>query len=572
MNKFYSLAKVIYKCNQGNYALNKKHRESSLSQAAGTSAKIVGYVFLGICGLAFGAMMGFMGYALAPEIDRVQASAGALSAVFILIQVLLLIMVIPMLMSLFFLSSDIDSYIHMPVKPSEIIGAKLITVLPLSYIVSAVTVLPVTVGAIAGLHLGVLRYVYAFFAFVTLPVLPVIYASVLAILLMHLCKNVKKKDTVVTVITYGIALAAVAGSLMINMSTRNLSEADDLDMAMGIANFASAMSWTAWIFPTNFFSAGAVADGNMLYMLASLGIAAAAVLIFMWIAERFYIGSALGMNENGRKSAKRKGMEKKDFYSRSQIKSFAAKERNMIFRSPVYLINCFLWPLLIPIVMFVSFVIGLTDSGASSVDFFLSGALAEEPLHFAVFAPVICAFPAVLVAMMSKVTSTCISREGVSFFMMKSLPISYKKQLAVKSGFGLRVSLLLSFPFTALLACFFVFYGGLHWMVLPFALLLSFFAVFLINDFQLLFEVRNPKLFWQSEEMVVREMRGRIGGLIGIAVLGVLAAIGAFCAFLCRLPDFAVLSVLTVLLAAPALVFHRFVTAYGQKSLMSLEP
>lgn len=571
MNKFFSLAKVIYKCNQGNYALNKKRKESPLNQAAGTGAKIIGYIFLGICGLIFGVIMGVMGYALAPEIQRAQASAEALSAVFILVQAFLLIMVIPMIMSLFFLSTDIDSYIHMPIKPSSIIGAKLITVLPVAYIVSAVTVLPVAFGAVAGLHLGVLHYVLAFFAFVTLPVLPVIYAAVLSIILMHLCKNVKKKDTIVTVITYGIALVAVAGSLIINMSTRNLSDTNDIDMAMSIASFASAISWASWIFPTNFFSAGAVTDGNILYMLAALCIAAAAILIFLWIAERFYIGSALGMNENGRQSGRRKGIGKKDFYTRSQAKSFAAKERKMIFRSPVYLINCFLWPLLIPIIMIVSSAISITDSG-ESIEFFISGALAEESMHFMVFAPLICVFPAVLVAMMSKVTSTCISREGTSFFMMKSLPISYKKQLAVKSGFGLRVSLVLSFPFAVLLAFFFVFYGGLNWLVLPFTLLLVFFVVLLINDFQLFFEVRNPKLFWQSEEMVVREMRGRIGGLIGLAVLGVLAVLGAVSAFLFHLPDLAVLLILTLLIAVPAVIFHRFVVVFGQKNLMSFEP
>ncbi|MDD5795330.1 MAG: hypothetical protein PUD24_00135, partial [Oscillospiraceae bacterium] len=180
-------------------------------------------------------------------------------------------------------------------------------------------------------------------------------------------------------------------------------------------------------------------------------------------------------------------------------------------------------------------------------------------------------FPSILVAMMSKVTSISISKEGAGFFALRAMPISYRTILKAKAQFGLTVNLIMSLPFVVIIAGICVFAGKMDFMIIPFSVLITFFFVSIINDFQLLFEARNPKLHWESEEMVIKEMRGRIGGLVAIGIFILFVFLGIAGLIVFRIHEYIILGVMTVTLAAFAIPFHNKVISYGEKSLSRFE-
>lgn len=563
MNKLFSLIKVINKCSAGSYAMSRKKNRSSNQVTMSIAAKTVGYTVLGLLGLGFAIMIGFMAYGIVPIFTQRGNLGNAINFVLLLSQAIMFIMIIPKIMSMFFLSSDLGSYIHMPIKPSHIVLAKLLATVPYTYTVVGVFTFPACLGALIGSGANPSQYLAAVLCCVTAPILPVIVISVLSIILMHLCKNVKKKENIVTAITYIISAAFVFLYLFSGFgnSSEEISDAQ-------LANMAESISGLKWIFPSNAFFSYSTENGNLVSLLIGVLIPAAAVLIFMWIAQRFYLESALGGMEGGARRKKTQALRSDAFSSSTAVKSLSRLERRTIFRSPIYLINCFLYPLIMPVVMIISFISSFS-SVSDSTDALSS--LISDSSHVLVYSPFISVFLAAMTAAVCKVSSTCISRDGKGFFALKAMPVTMKKRISVKYSFALKTNLLISLPFALGASLYLIIAMNVNPISLLFSVILSSSAAAIITDLQLFLEVRNPKLSWESEEAVVKESRGVLIGMLGALILMIPAVIAMLGCIFLGIPDLVMILIWAVIFLAVAILLHFGVLSFGAKNLTNFE-
>lgn len=563
MNKLFSLIKVVNKCSAGAYAMNRQKNRSSTQISMSIAAKTVGYTVLALLGLGCAVMIGFMAYGIVPLFSQRGHLGDAINFVLLLSQAIMFIMIIPKIMSMFFLSSDLGSYIHMPIKPSHIVLAKLLATVPYTYTIVGIFALPACLGALIGSGASPAQYPAAVLGCLTAPVLPVIIISVLSIILMHLCKNVKKKENIVTAITYIISAAFVFLYLFSGFGSGS-GEISDAQLA----DMAGSLSGLKWIFPSNAFFTHSMESGNIISLLIGVLIPAAAVLIFMWIAQRFYLNSALGGMEGGARKKKAQALSSDAFSSTTAVKSLSRLERKTIFRSPIYLINCFLYPLVMPVVLIISFISSFSSASGSAE---AVSNLISDSSHVLVYSPFISVFLAAMTAAVCKVSSTCISRDGKGFFALKAMPVTMKKRISVKYRFALMTNLIISLPFSLGISLYLIIAMNVNPLAVLFSFILSSAAAAIITDLQLFLEVRNPKLSWESEEAVVRESRGVLIGMLGALILMIPAVIAMLGCILLGVPDLAMISIWAVIYIAIAILLHLGVLSYGTKSLTSFE-
>lgn len=562
MHNFISLTRVLNKCNLGTYAMTKNRKSSSFSNA-GIGRIILYVIVVFLClGLAIGT--GLISYAVSSEVQDKELLASVGAFVFLVVQLFFLITSVPKILGAFFLSSDIEAYLPLPIKPTTLILAKLCTVVPYAYIFTIVVPLPLMIGATIAYNGTILNYLLIAVMTLILPIIPLSAISLISILLMHICKNVKKKENIVTAITYGLSFLMVIWYIYMNYISNNGTSSDiDMTSHQNLMMLNSSVSWCGWVFPSNMLAAYSVVLGDFMYGLLAVLVAGASFAIFMLVANKFYFGAVSGINEGS--SSRKKSIGINNFKRSSVKNAFKLRERKSLFRSTIYVIQCFIWPLLTPMIFLIGIVTSILRY-PRIVDSFFAKEYSSENFHFVIIGALVCAFMAVGVAMMNKVTSTCVSREGKSFFDMRAMPIPYKTQVQVKAHFGLSVALIMSVPFSLVISLILVIGGGVHWSVVLFSLILSISLIVIVNDIQLFTEARKPKLYWDNEEAVMKELRGRISGLIAFGLLIIYSVI-TFLTIMYGISDYIVLTVLCIITVAIAIIMHKIIMKHSVKCI-----
>ena len=203
---------------------------------------------------------------------------------------------------------------------------------------------------------------------------------------------------------------------------------------------------TSGIFPTARWGAEAMIYHNQLSGFMSLLIYAGfSILIFMillWLAQLIYLKGAAGLSETGSKRNKQGRKQLAEEAVRgSVIGTYTRTELKLLFRTPIYFINCvminFLWPIfiLLPLIFQPEEINVIRE---------LSQVMNRPGIEGMILAGAFIA--ALFFSASNGITSTSISREGQELFIKKYLPVSYRQQLTAKilSGFLLGLVSVLS--------------------------------------------------------------------------------------------------------------------------------
>ena len=145
-------------------------------------------------------------------------------------------------------------------------------------------------------------------------------------------------------------------------------------------------------------------------------------------ANFFYFKGVVGISEapSARKGWMENGLERTVRRS-SPVKSYTLKELRLLFRTPVYFLNCvvmnFLWPLFLLIPFF-------TQPEAFKMLLMVESFVQDSQrggIVLAIFFAL-----SLFVSATNSIASTTFSREGQNIFVNKYLPIDYRKQLLAK--------------------------------------------------------------------------------------------------------------------------------------------
>ncbi|MCI8514200.1 MAG: hypothetical protein HFI93_06170 [Lachnospiraceae bacterium] len=580
MRKLFCLTRVLFKTSLGSLYQGMAGNKNKKKNGKGWGGKLL-CLFLLICLFPTFIMLGVAAYEGHDLLAGIGQEGLIVSFIGILGSMATLIFAISLVLSIFYMSRDVEMLLPMPLKPWEIVGAKFTVAWLYEAATTALLVLPPFIGYGLAEKSGILYGFFVALSVLFLPAAPLVYAGLVLMLIMRIFKGVKNKDFL-NLIAMVIVLAAAMALGFSMQSMEGISQAELVTLLSAGEN--SLLGLVKSLFPHLGFLEKALLEGDALSMFLFVAASFGFIAVFLAAANFLYFGGVAGMNET---SAKRRKISEKESLSINRrtgaVASYAGKERKILFRTPIYFVNCallaFIWPLLflIPLVMGLSSQVEIGEltwlvSEAKEWISSMSGQDRMSVLAAALFA----AYGLSCMSLsLTAASGTSISREGTNFSYMKYIPLSYRDQIRGKLLCGIEICAVGSSGYTGILLVLAVAFLGVPAAALPLGLILSVLINVLFNCLQLLVDLWRPKLVWETETQAVKqnlnvvvEMFGSMGlsvlfGFLGWKLFGIMTDAG--------LSAWAPIGIMTGVLALTAFVLYRVTLKVGERMLERLE-
>lgn len=398
--------------------------------------------------------------------------------------------------SVYYFSKDVETLLALPLQPWVIVASKFVVTVIYEYFTLFFFALPVLAAYIVKVQPPVAFYPILLVVLVLLPVVPLIFASILIMLIMWLVPFAKNRDFFNYLSTF-FALGLALGINFLAGSAATVSQDVLIDLLMRGNN--SLTSVFNLFIPNIRFAVEALVKISLVDTLIYMGIVILASVAFVALAQIVYFRGAIGVNET---SANRKRLKGKA-YSKSTVSgnvilTYTLKELKLLFRTPIYLMNCVLSAVLIPGIMIASFSMQLGDT--SELQQIIDSIPWGSPQLSLYILAGGAAFGWVITSL-NLITPTAISREGQNAYFMKYIPMSYFAQMSAKVLSGMAISLLG-------IVCFIL---PVAWFIkLPLNLTVIAFAASVLtsvfmNYLGMIVDILHPKLVWEQEASAVKQ-------------------------------------------------------------------
>ena len=461
---------------------------------------LVGYITFVLTDLLF-AFNG-NGYGLLSELDLISAFA--------------MIFGIPLMFSVLFFSSDLNFLTALPVSPTSLYVARFwhtfraenvmtSNVLYAIYIGYFIAAVKNTGFAFALNPIAILASVVGLYGAL---ILPLIYCSILALLLMLILKKINRTD-----IYYHTSLVMfVIFALMFLLSFRGygrISVMDYIDtMVLSNNDFTNICNF---LFPTNYLTTLAITTHNVLPLILAVLIVAALYALSVLVAFLTYRKGLFAAAVIGNKKASRKTLSANGGHK--VFASLVIKEFKVLTRTMTYRMNCvyanLLWP--IAAVIFIA--------EAPKFEFFKIFAYKLEngdPLSHVILFAVIIAM-AFIASGLNSIASTSFTREGVHIDMLKYLPAPLDKQINAK----ILIAILFTFIPEVLAVAVITVRFGIAYMM-PLYILVTFVCILIATIIGTLMDSISPYTVWSDE---LSALRGNLNCFFNLAAEMVFALI-----------------------------------------------
>lgn len=505
-------------------------------------------------------MMIYEGYGVLHEI---QQEGLLLGMSFSLVSMTVFFFSIFYVMSVFYFSKDIESLLPLPLKPSEILAAKFTVTLLYEYLTEFLFLAPVLIGyGIAG-RLGVLYYLYGIAVFLTLPVVPLVYASILSMVIMRFTNIGKNKDRFRVIGGILVMFIAIGANMYIQRMTGASFTPEQLQNMLTQGN-NSLVNLISGIFYSNRFAVIALLNGNaskgLVNLLIFALIAGLFVALFLNLSEGLYFKGVIGLSEAG--SRRKKYTEKELHRSVRESSAFAAytlKELKLLFRTPAYFMNCVLMNFLWPVFLLIPFI---AQPGQMKELGNLGTVITSGGNEAAVLAVAFAV--STFITSTNGITSSAISREGSNIYVSKYLPISYKTQIMAKvlSGMGMGAV-------------------GTIMMIIPAALIIKFplYLIVLIAAVSvpgitfsafsgMLIDLNFPKLVWDNEQKAVKQ---NFNIVLNMLVSVIAAGVTAFALIALNFTLWATFFILMILFGVLDVLLYVILSTTGVRLFAKIE-
>jgi len=469
--------------------------------------------------------------------------------------------------SIFYYTGDVEKLLPLPLKAQEIIGAKLIVTAVWEYLYLAVLILPplIVYGILSGADF--LYFLLLVLVFIFLPVVPLCMASIIVMLIMRftpLARNKDRFNLISGILAMVLALAFVFGM-------QSLSSFSEMDLTRIIESGADAVAQiTSVIFPGTSFAVGSLTAIQALERLGQVAmlllVAVIAVVVTLQAARFLYFAGVVDVNTS---VSKRKKLSRDELQtagkSGSAFWSYCLKDIRILIRTPIFFMNNVMMNFLWPVFLVIPFLTGAADEGLDQL-IALARQLLSDPSSSA--APIaIAAFFAItcFIAGSNGITESALSREGKVFYILKTLPMSWRRQILAKITVGVIFSLLgILIPLAILL----IVIRPPLWLALSLLAVVPG-GVLLPNFSGIIFELFWPKLNWDNEQKAVKQNMNVLYGMGASLLFAALVLVPVF-AFK--------LSVTTTVIAAAAgslflsLLVYRIIVRILPVRMALIEP
>jgi ABC-2 type transport system permease protein len=549
MSNYITLTKILVKNSLTSFTNSKKSKNSARIK----NVVLAAIIFVSLLPLA--GAIGAAVFAAYPIFKEIGQEGLIFASGLMMVSMMILFFGIFYIMNVFYFSKDVESLLPLPLRPSTIMAAKFTVTLLYEYLTELLFLAPIIISYGIVSKAGILYYLYALIAFLTLPIIPLVYAGIINVVLMRFTNIGKNKD--IFRIIGGIF--AMLAAILVNIKSQSFfSGFDDPEQikAMVMQGDNSLLGIITGIFPANkLLAISLINSANMkglINILLFVGISILFTALFLTLGEALYFKGLVGISET---KSKRKKLTAEQFdksvVMSSTIKSYTIKELKLLVRTPVYFMNCvlmnFLWPLFLMIPLFVN-----SDSGRGVSDL---QALVKTGSYEGIILAV--AIAAILFASGSNaITSTAISREGENIFISKYLPISYHDQIMAKILSG--VTLGLAAMFSMLAAAIYLTQPSIYLIIC--IVIAGTLGVFFTAMAGILIDLNFPKLYWDNEQKAVKQ---NMNVVIHMLISGIAAAAIAVPVIILKLHLWMVFAALILLFGFVDAVLYGLIKSAG---------
>jgi ABC-2 type transport system permease protein len=553
MNKFIALTKVLLKSGTQSSS-NKKDKK-----------KIKGILLVLLMILALTPMAIGFGKFISMAYDGLQAigqEAIILGFGLSVVSVVIFFFGIFYAMGIFYFSMDVENLLPLPFKPWHIMGAKFAVVLVYEYLTELIFFMPTIIAYGIKSGGGILYYTYGVIIFLLLPIVPLVIASIINMIIMRFTNIAKNKDRFrlvggIIAMCFGVGI-----NIYIQRFAQDVSQADITKMFSEGNN--SLVTLATKMFPSTKIAVNSLINTaniqGFINLVLFIVIAVSALMIFIVLGETLYFKGVMGVSET---ASKRKILSNneliKNTTQNSSLKVYILKELKLLFRTPIYFMNCvlmnFLWPVFILIPIFAQ------KGGASQfkqITKFLqegsnTGIVVGGFFAFMIFA-----------SSSNAISTTAISREGKNLFVLKYIPMKYKQQLIAK---------VLSAVVLGATGMIMVIILGVILLKLPLDLVLLMLIVgaigILFTSFIGIFvDLNFPKLHWDTEQKAVKQ---NLNVLISMVICIALGGITVFMIIKFQLSKWAAFILIVLLFTVLDTVLYYLLGTKGVKMLRRIE-
>ena len=400
--------------------------------------------------------------------------------------------------SAFYFSRDLEFLVPLPLKPFEVMASKFAVIMINEYLTVMIIVLPVLVGYGVMSRGGPAYWVNGLLVYLLLPVIPLAVVSLLVVALMRVVNFSRKKDALilagsVLLIALGMGVQLAAGraghgGLDVQAATRFFTSPDSLLNVVGSR------------FPPSIWATKAVAGGFSAEGLGNLALFAGVSLAFfaaiLLLGEKLFYRGLIGLGEvsGRRRSLTRAQMTQRVSSGRHAVRAIFIREWRIMNRTPIFLLNGTLVVLIVPVVLLLMV---RTGSGRGDADSLVKMMTSANPL----FVILTSAAFMVLCGSLNGTSSSAFSREGVQFWISRTIPVAPREQVAAKFLHSYLVAVL----GTATASAAAVWVLHLRPVHLLAAAGLSLVAGVLLTSVGMIIDLARPLLDWTNPQKAIKQ-------------------------------------------------------------------
>ena len=393
-----------------------------------------------------------------------------------------------------YFTGDIENLLPLPISARQIVGAKVASIFYAESLVQLLVIFFSVVGFFFALGLPFKNFLLGILGMITLPIIPIIYCSIISLLIMSFTRLIKNKETIRKV---GLGFVLVILMLFVYF----LGALQNFDLELYIEGFVNGdqtfLHVMRGILPHINLFIDTLVTGSisslLLYILVNIGF----IVVLLGLADVCYFKGVIGLSSKDTASKKSSSNILKNIKVESPTNSYLKKEVRTLFRTPSYFLNCilinFIWPIFVYIICKLKFpdlalielknLVTSTDNNTLIIIFmFVIGV-------------------SILLPALNSIASSSFSREGKNFYFMKYIPMDYSSQVSVK----LLVSFIIAFVGVNVFSLIFYLVIGLKVSAMFIFLIISFLAILFICSLGIIIDSINPKLVWDDELNALRE-------------------------------------------------------------------
>ena len=383
------------------------------------------------------------------------------------------------------------------------------------------------------------------------PSLPTAIGTMIMFLLMSIAGRFKHKDLIAIVLGVGFLCAFIVFYTLMSSEISNItteSLAGILDSNIGLIDVVATYMINVFVYMKLLGSGSSM----------RLGFAAAVAIFAVTSVFMYFVGGFLFEKVTNRlaNNAVRKEMKQVKYKVASPKVTIMKKEFKTMLRTPTYVLNCMINVIVGPLLMVMLGLRMKKSSTVGDIDIFdMLGSLLKENQDMKY---VVCSIIVVLtlfIVATALVASTCVSREGKSYWITRIMPVSLKDQIDAKLTCALIINVVCVITMMTIGGIMF----KLDFLPVLVGIVICIIASVTFGDVGAIIDVMRPKIYWQVETEAVKQNSNGMIAMFICAVIAVLDIIPGVLYIAGMLTNIVIVVILTLILEIAFLITGKVV-------------